>query len=449
MREVGLDEVLAGLPAGLPLPVGCWLVARVAISLGTQPRLLAPASIRIDEDGTVRLDEGPQKVPFHLRSPEAIRGGDTDDASAVFNLGGLLVHTLTGRPPFLRGSDMESRIAVSEEAVAKLVGRVAQASPALDEVVIKALRKDPGMRFETPIQFGEALHGYLEAELHEAEAADLGEIVKSLAAQEPDEPKSGSKAIGAIGTTKKAVRRENPLRGIQEVDTGRRDERAGSVRPEAPRQADAPPSTNKPAKAPKTNKAPEARGELRADRRIGGLRKPISAPPERMAPLAEEGTEGLPMPRSLAPPSPESAPAPEPEPLPAPVPFGEMPPSLETPLGEFADELELPMAEESLELDELTMPPAETETKKAAAGSLLEIDETALREESSYVPPPKQRAVHRPPRPRDEEEDDYVDDDVGTAWVKPVGLALFGLLALAIVYQFVIRPLLASLSEGS
>lgn len=177
VREVRLDQVLERLPSGLPLPVACWVIGRAASAIAARPRVLTPADLRIREDGAVRVDTTDAPIAFGYKAPEIIRGGGETPRSAVFALGAILVEALTGRPAFTRVTDMETRIAVVEESVARLHGRVAQASPALDQIVARALAKQPNDRFASTVELAEHLDGFLDDELHEVGPSETAAAV--------------------------------------------------------------------------------------------------------------------------------------------------------------------------------------------------------------------------------------------------------------------------------
>lgn len=179
MKEAPLDTILARLPAGMSLPVGCWLVARVGEALRERPRMISPTEIFVRADGNVRVGEPISAVPFAYRAPEGLRDGTGDARAAAFSLGAVLVECLTGRSPFKRETDMETRIAVSQEPVLALTGRVAQASPSLDGIAARALVKDIERRLDSPAELATRLDAFLDEELHDVGPAELIAVVRS------------------------------------------------------------------------------------------------------------------------------------------------------------------------------------------------------------------------------------------------------------------------------
>lgn len=198
MREAPLDKLISGLPSGLPVPVACWLVARVAAALVSRPRPLSPADIMVSGEGGVRVTDDGKPVPFAYRAPEVVRGGEGDVRAAVFSLGAILVECFTRRSPFERGSAMETRLAVAEDPLPLLFGRVAQASPALDAIVARATAKRSAERFASTAELAAAIDAFLDEELHEVGAAELaatvraalthGDVRAALEGTEPERP---------------------------------------------------------------------------------------------------------------------------------------------------------------------------------------------------------------------------------------------------------------------
>ncbi len=74
-------------------------------------------------------------------APEQIRGGDVDGRADVYALGCLLYECLSGTAPFRRGSDAATLYAHLEEEPPTL--------PGLEQVLWKALAKDPDDRYMT------------------------------------------------------------------------------------------------------------------------------------------------------------------------------------------------------------------------------------------------------------------------------------------------------------
>jgi YVTN family beta-propeller protein len=89
-------------------------------------------------------------------APEQIRGERSDHRADVYALGCLLFHSLTGRPPFERDSEVAKMYAHLNDAP-PAPSDVAPAVPrALDAVVASAMAKDPAGRFASAGELGRA-----------------------------------------------------------------------------------------------------------------------------------------------------------------------------------------------------------------------------------------------------------------------------------------------------
>ncbi|HEX4752347.1 MAG TPA: PASTA domain-containing protein, partial [Solirubrobacterales bacterium] len=90
-------------------------------------------------------------------SPEQAQGFEVTAVSDLYSIGVMLYETLTGRVPF----EGESAVAVAMKQVSQMPQRPSsiqpRVSPALDAVVMRALEKDPGQRFQSADAFIAAL----------------------------------------------------------------------------------------------------------------------------------------------------------------------------------------------------------------------------------------------------------------------------------------------------
>jgi serine/threonine-protein kinase len=93
----------------------------------------------------------------HYLSPEQAQGFDVTAVSDLYSVGVILYEALTGRVPF----EGESAVAVAMKQVSQMPQRPSsiqpRVSPALDAVVMRALEKDPGQRFQSADAFIAAL----------------------------------------------------------------------------------------------------------------------------------------------------------------------------------------------------------------------------------------------------------------------------------------------------
>jgi serine/threonine-protein kinase len=114
------------------------------------------AALLTNTQHTQLMDVG---TPSYM-SPEQIKGRPVDGRSDIFSLGGVLYELLTGSKPF-PGDSITSVIykIVSEEPAAPrdLDGSI---HPGLSAIVLRALAKAPEGRFQSCVQFFDALQNY-------------------------------------------------------------------------------------------------------------------------------------------------------------------------------------------------------------------------------------------------------------------------------------------------
>ncbi|HEY0277938.1 MAG TPA: PASTA domain-containing protein, partial [Solirubrobacterales bacterium] len=93
----------------------------------------------------------------HYLSPEQAQGFEVTAVSDLYSVGVMLYEALTGRVPF----EGESAVAVAMKQVSQMPQRPSsiqpRVSPPLDAVVMRALEKDPGQRFQSADAFIAAL----------------------------------------------------------------------------------------------------------------------------------------------------------------------------------------------------------------------------------------------------------------------------------------------------
>jgi len=150
--------------------------ARFAHRNGIVHRDLKPQNVIVDEEGkAVVTDFGIARAgvsditqtgsvmgtPQYL-SPEQAQGFEVTPVSDLYSIGVILYEALTRRVPF----EADSAVAIAMKQVAETPVRPSsinpQVSPALDAVVMRALEKEPGQRFQSADAFIAALDAALK-----------------------------------------------------------------------------------------------------------------------------------------------------------------------------------------------------------------------------------------------------------------------------------------------
>ncbi len=89
-------------------------------------------------------------------SPEQIRGERTDARADVYALGCVLYHALTGSTPYQRDSDEATLWAHLNDPPPPVTSAVPDAPPEFENVIARALAKDPDERFQSAGDLGRA-----------------------------------------------------------------------------------------------------------------------------------------------------------------------------------------------------------------------------------------------------------------------------------------------------
>jgi eukaryotic-like serine/threonine-protein kinase len=150
--------------------------ARFAHRHGIVHRDLKPQNVIVDAEGKATVTDfgiaragvseitqtGSVMGTPHYFSPEQAQGLEVTAVSDLYSIGVMLYEALTGRVPF----EGDSAVAVAMKQVSQPPQRPSsinpQVSPALDAVVMRALEKEPGRRFQSADAFIAALDGALK-----------------------------------------------------------------------------------------------------------------------------------------------------------------------------------------------------------------------------------------------------------------------------------------------
>ncbi len=136
-------------------------------------RDIKPQNILVGENGTIKVtDFGIARAAtsstvtmsgtnvigsVHYFSPEQARGGFIDEKSDIYSLGIALYEMVTGTVPFEGDSPVSIAIKHIQEAV-KLPSEInPDVPPSLEDIILKAIEKDPGRRYANASEMGEDL----------------------------------------------------------------------------------------------------------------------------------------------------------------------------------------------------------------------------------------------------------------------------------------------------
>lgn len=169
----------------LPVEEAVDLVVQVCSGVGYAHRAglvhcdLKPHNILVTPDGRAKItDFGIARALASIRpdevcdtvwgspqyfSPEQAAGGPPSPASDVYSLGIILFELLTGKLPF----DADDPQALAQQHLnappPSPRGLVPQVPPALDQIVLKVLSKEPSARYRTAEQLGRVLTTFVPA----------------------------------------------------------------------------------------------------------------------------------------------------------------------------------------------------------------------------------------------------------------------------------------------
>jgi beta-lactam-binding protein with PASTA domain/predicted Ser/Thr protein kinase len=150
--------------------------ARFAHRHGVVHRDLKPQNVIVDGEGKATVTDfgiaragvseitqaGSVMGTPHYLSPEQAQGFEVTAVSDLYSIGVMLYEALTRRVPF----EADSAVAIAMKQVSQAPQRPSsldpQVSPALDAVVMRALEKEPGQRFQSADAFIAAIDAALK-----------------------------------------------------------------------------------------------------------------------------------------------------------------------------------------------------------------------------------------------------------------------------------------------
>ena len=144
---------------------------------------------------------GALKGKYSYMSPEQVAGSDVDGRSDIFALGIVLHELLTGRRLFKADSDVQTLARVRECNVPPPSRLNPQLPPGVDQIVLKALAKNPDDRYATAQEFRLALEDWLIQGRMSASSAHLAEFLKTIYAERLDKENRLGPLMGDPGFT--------------------------------------------------------------------------------------------------------------------------------------------------------------------------------------------------------------------------------------------------------
>jgi serine/threonine protein kinase len=167
--------------------------------LGILHRDVKPANVIARTDGVIKLtDFGIARIPTEdakatggvapgtgaYMSPEAVRGETLDPRSDLYSAAVVLYEMLAGRSPFdtPERNEIAIRTAQIDEPPPPITSLVPSAPPVLDLLFARALAKEPGHRYGSGIELGEAFQSALGLPPSSGWSAqkELAELAKTI-----------------------------------------------------------------------------------------------------------------------------------------------------------------------------------------------------------------------------------------------------------------------------
>ena len=136
----------------------------------------------VQELRTSQTDAGIVKGKMSYIAPEMLEGQPPDARSDLFSLGVVLHELLCGRRLFVGENDLETLKLVSEMPVPRPSSRNPEVKPAFDEVILRALARDPAKRYQSADEMSQDLERLVLRKRYAA--SSFAKQVRALVPQE-------------------------------------------------------------------------------------------------------------------------------------------------------------------------------------------------------------------------------------------------------------------------
>lgn len=168
-------------------------------SLNVIHRDMSPQNIMLSYDGAVkivdfgiakakdRVDEtrsGVIKGKFGYMSPEQANGENIDHRTDIFSTGIILYELLANRRLFAAENDMATLRQIQECVIPSAARLNPKITPEMEKIMMKALTKDLGLRYQDAGKFHRGLQEYLNKNFSSFSQADMAHIMQKIFADE-------------------------------------------------------------------------------------------------------------------------------------------------------------------------------------------------------------------------------------------------------------------------
>ncbi len=181
--------------------------------LGIVHRDISPPNIMITRRGEVKVadfglakagtqisqtDPGVVKGKFSYLSPEAANGKEVDARADIFSLGIVLWEMLAGRRLFLGETDYATVKLIQQANIPRLSPLNRSVDEAFEEILLKALTRNPDDRYQSAQEFGDALTGYLFSRQLKVTNYDIANLVNAALAEDAAPSKNEASLIDRL-----------------------------------------------------------------------------------------------------------------------------------------------------------------------------------------------------------------------------------------------------------